>query len=601
MTEPQRWLVPRAAALGVASIALASGLLEALFLVLLRLWHGFAWSGPDAFWMAPLAYLAFYSVAAAPLLLAAWLWPRVARLQLLLLPFLVASCYCLLLVAFTTSLHWSARLLLALGLSLTASRRLATSLTEPHQWRPVAGSLLGAVGVAAAVVVGVPALRERGGEASPRRGAPSVLLIILDTVRAKSLSLYGHSRPTTPNLERWAARAVVFDSAYAPSSWTLPSHASYFSGRPHRELKVDWLEPLADSVPVVAEAFAQAGYRTGGFASNWFYTTRESGLARGFAHYQDFRRSAKQLLLHSAPGQLLVSRHPGHYDRERDVHRKDAATVRREFLSWAAEDSARPFFAFLNFFDAHKPYSTPPGGHPNFGGMKTAADGYDVNIWYVDRELGALLEELERRGTLEHTWVVITSDHGELFGEHGLQGHGNSLYAPSVHVPLMILGPDLPVGRRVTHPVTVTDVARTLVDVAGIAAPGIEGESLTDCWTEPACGDTVPPVIGAALTGPEEVPAGDSLGAKPWVAVFSNGWEYLRHADGEEELYRLPGDSSEARNLAEDPALADTIERLREEAREFELPGMAPPDTMPPDAAPPDLLPADSAPPQDRP
>lgn len=601
MTEPQRWLVPRAAALGVASIALASGLLEALVLVLLRLWHGFAWSGPDAFWMAPLAYLAFYSVAAAPLLLAAWLWPRVARLQLLLLPFLVASCYCLLLVAFTTSLHWSARLLLALGLGLTASRRLATSLTEPHQWRPVAGSLLGAVGVAAAVVVGVPALRERGGEASPRRGAPSVLLIILDTVRAKSLSLYGHSRPTTPNLERWAARAVVFDSAYAPSSWTLPSHASYFSGRPHRELKVDWLEPLADSVPVVAEAFAQAGYRTGGFASNWFYTTRESGLARGFAHYQDFRRSAKQLLLHSAPGQLLVSRHPGHYDRERDVHRKDAATVRREFLSWAAEDSARPFFAFLNFFDAHKPYSTPPGGHPNFGGMKTAADGYDVNIWYVDRELGALLEELERRGTLEHTWVVITSDHGELFGEHGLQGHGNSLYAPSVHVPLMILGPDLPVGRRVTHPVTVTDVARTLVDVAGIAAPGIEGESLTDCWTEPACGETVPPVIGAALTGPEEVPAGDSLGAKPWVAVFSNGWEYLRHADGEEELYRLPGDSSEARNLAEDPALADTIERLREEAREFELPGMAPPDTMPPDAAPPDLLPADSAPPQDRP
>lgn len=601
MTEPSRGVVPRAAALGVVSIALASGLLEALILALLRQWHGFAWSGPDAFWMAPLAYLAFYSVAAAPLLLAAWLWPRVARLQLLLAPFLVASSYCLLLVAFTSSLHWTARLLLALGLGLTASRRLAASLVTPRQWLPVAGSLLGAVGVAAAVVVGVPTLLERARHGGARPGAPSVLLIILDTVRAKSLSLYGYSRPTTPNLERWAARAVVFDSAYAPSSWTLPSHASYFTGRPHRELRVDWLEPLADSVPVLAEAFAQAGYRTGGFASNWFYTTRESGLARGFAHYQDFRRTAKQLLLHSAPGQLLVSRHPGHYERERDVHRKDASVVSEEFLAWATQDTSRPFFAFLNYFDAHKPYATPPGGHPDFGGTRKAVDGYDVNVWYLDRELGALLEELDRRGTLKDTWVVITSDHGELFGEHGLQGHGNSLYGPSLHVPMMILGPNLPEGRRITHPVTVADVARTLVEVADIPAPAIEGESLGDCWTRPACGDTVPPVIGAALTGPEEVSPGDTLGAKPWVAVFSNGWEYLRHADGEEELYLLPRDSSETQNLAGDPGLADTLERLREAAQEYELPGTTPPDTMPPDVTPPDSAPPDSTPPQDQP
>jgi arylsulfatase A-like enzyme len=577
MTEPQPGRAPRAAGLGIVSIALASGLLEALILVLLRRWHGFAWSGPDAFWMAPLAYLAFYAVAAAPLLLLVWRWPRIARLQHLLAPFLVASCYFLLLVAFTTSLHWSARLLLALGVGLTGSRRLATSLPAPRQWLPVAGSLLVAVGVAALVVVGVPALLERGQAQTPRRGAPSVLLIILDTVRAKSLSLYGYSRRTSPNLERWAARAVVFDSAYAPSSWTLPSHASYFTGRPHRDLRVDWLRPLEDSVPVIAEAFAVAGYRTGGFAANWFYTTRESGLARGFAHYQDFRRSAKQLLLHSAPGQLLVSRHPGHYDRERDVHRKDAAVVRREFLTWAAQDSTQPFFAFLNFFDAHKPYATPPGGHPNFGGMKTAVDGYDVNLWYLDRELGALLEELERRGTLEHTWVVITSDHGELFGEHGLEGHGNSLYGPSVHVPMMVLDPELPEGRRVTRPVTVTDVARTLLEVADVAAPRVMGESLVDCWTQPGCGDTTEPVIGAALTGPEEVPAGDSLSGRPWVAVFSNGWEYLRHANGVEELYLAPGDSTEGQNLAGDPALADTLTRLRGASHQFELPGTTPP------------------------
>ena len=113
-------------------------------------------------------------------------------------------------------------------------------------------------------------------------------LIVWDTVRASNLSLYGYGRPTTPNLERLAGRGVRFDLAFSTSSWTLPSHASLFTGRWPHELGVDWKSPLRDDVPTLAEYLASQGYDTAGFAANLDYCSRETGLARGFAHYEDF-------------------------------------------------------------------------------------------------------------------------------------------------------------------------------------------------------------------------------------------------------------------------------------------------------------------------
>ena len=115
-----------------------------------------------------------------------------------------------------------------------------------------------------------------------------MLLIVWDTVRAGNLSLHGYGRPTTPNLDRLARRGVRFDLAFSTSSWTLPSHASLFTGRWPHELGVDWKSPLRDDVPTLAEYLASHGYDTAGFAANLDYCTRETGLARGFAHYEDF-------------------------------------------------------------------------------------------------------------------------------------------------------------------------------------------------------------------------------------------------------------------------------------------------------------------------
>ena len=119
-------------------------------------------------------------------------------------------------------------------------------------------------------------------------GARNVLLIVWDTVRASNLSLYGYGRPTTPNLERLAGRGVRFDLAFSTSSWTLPSHASMFTGRWPHELGVDWKSPLRDDVPTLAEYLSSHGYDTAGFAANLDYCSRETGLARGFVHYEDF-------------------------------------------------------------------------------------------------------------------------------------------------------------------------------------------------------------------------------------------------------------------------------------------------------------------------
>ncbi len=130
---------------------------------------------------------------------------------------------------------------------------------------------------------------------SGSRRFPNVLLITLDTVRAANLSLYGYSRQTTPNLDRFAKRGVVFDKAFATAPWTLPSHASLFTGRWPHELSTDYTVPLDGTHPTLAEYLSRQGYRTAGFVANLGYCSFGTGLARGFEHYEDYRRSLGQI------------------------------------------------------------------------------------------------------------------------------------------------------------------------------------------------------------------------------------------------------------------------------------------------------------------
>jgi hypothetical protein len=319
--------------------------------------------------------------------------------------------------------------------------------------------------------------RQRSALPTAPAGARNVLLIVWDTVRAANTSLYGYRRATTPNLERLASRGVRFDLAFSASPWTLPSHASMFTGRWPHELRVDWKAPMRDGVPTLAEYLASHGYDTAGFVANLDYCAAETGLARGFAHYEDYPLGLFETFTrHVALGrridvpswasaiESLLEQHTGRwYDvlpRSRE-HEKRADAINGAFLGWLGKrpTNGRPFFAFLNYNDAHTPYEVPDPSIPGFGLRPSSAlhrgilraftgvdkmtlsvedvhmanDVYDDCLFYMDSQLGLLIDELGRRGVLEDTLLIIASDHGEHLGDHGLFFHGGSLYRQIGH------------------------------------------------------------------------------------------------------------------------------------------------------------------------
>jgi arylsulfatase A-like enzyme len=426
----------------------------------------------------------------------------------------------------------------------------------------------------------------------PQNGARSVLLLVLDTVRGKSLSLLGYDRPTTPSLERWASRGVVFERAMSTSSWTLPSHSGMFTGRWAHELSADWTTSLDDEFPTIAEAMRDRGYMTGGFVGNLAYTNRGTGLARGFLHYEDFKLGFWQAVSSTGLGRQIVTdtwlrNVLGKHEVE---NRKRAEVVNDDFLEWLDRIGDQPYFAFLNYFDAHEPYMPPapyreqfapgiaeprgPYNHaPNqadrsdwweMSPEEVAAEQslYDASIAYLDSEIDRLLTELDARGLLENTIVVITADHGEHFGEHGLFMHGNNLYLPQVNVPLVVIGPGIPGGQRVTRTASLRDLPATILALAGLEAPGLfPGRSLERIWTDTTSTLELDTLF-FSLTGgfgPDATP----LALGDMWSVMTEPHQYILLADGEEELYDFVADPGQLTNIVDSRKAEPALEQAR--------------------------------------
>ncbi len=288
-----------------ATVGIAAGWVHALELTVARhLQHELVWFSRNFLWMSPIAYTIVLLPAALLLAICAGLsrsnWVTGVS-------FFTLACV----ATFGVLLPYSqiARIA-ALFLAASAAFQLARSaMAAPERWllRFRRFALGGTVLVALTALI-MPRWRERAASraiaALPVPTAPTpptnVLLIILDTVRAASMSLYGAADSTTPRLAQWAKDATVFDAAYAVSPWTLPSHASLFTGRYAGEVIADWKTPLDRSDSTLAELFRMRGYATGGFMANLRYTAWDSGLDRGFATYEDYRRSWWQLLRSSA-------------------------------------------------------------------------------------------------------------------------------------------------------------------------------------------------------------------------------------------------------------------------------------------------------------
>jgi arylsulfatase A-like enzyme len=286
---------------------------------------------------------------------------------------------------------------------------------------------------------------------------PNLLMITIDTLRADHLGTYGWRRPTSPNLDAFAAKSVVFEQAQSSSSWTLPSLASLMTSllpsTHHCETDSAILCP---SYTTLAEMLRDAGYDTSIVASHYFLNAGH-GLQQGFTRI-DTRILQDDLSITS----------PKVTDRGIDW-----------LTDKAGANDGVPWFLWLHYFDPHGPYLPHEGISEAFGTEKDI-DLYDGEIAFTDQHLGRLFETFERLGFAQDTIVVVVADHGEEFMEHGERTHGYDLHEETVHVPLIVRVPGL-APRRVSSTVPTVDVLPTLLELCGLkAGVDIEGRSLTE-------------------------------------------------------------------------------------------------------------------------
>ena len=518
-------------------------------------------------WMAPLTYAMVFGFLGLVVVAASVLAPRRVTVRVGLFGFIAFGVFCLFLPF--PQIHRLAALLLAIGVAVQATRALTAPGRRPAVLVRRATPWLAAMVLAAAVTtLGWAAVRERrafSGLPVADRAAPNVLLIIWDTVRAASMSLLGHHHATTPTLERLARDGIVFEWAIATSPWTLPSHGTMFTGYFPHELSTDWFTPLDDAFPTLAEVFRDQGYATGGFTANGRYTGHRTGLDRGLRIYRDYRVSRAQILWST---QLLNSRVVHDLTLSRSLGEvvaalrafqwtvfdtpgydtKHAGDVNSEFLDWRSGIDQRPYFAFLNYMDAHAPYWSRPSDLARFTEGTDLEIHYDASIAYLDDQVGDLLGKLQALSELDNTLVVIASDHGELFGEHGLYGHSQSLHFRVLHVPLVILPPGRnPAGVRVAEPVSLRDLPATMLELAALSEDGrFPGTSLSRYWD--GSGATVGSLLSEVRQGhntPDSVP----ISRGPMKSLVGRGMHYIVNGDGEEELYDYVADDAETTNL----------------------------------------------------
>ncbi|MBI4023975.1 MAG: sulfatase [Verrucomicrobia bacterium] len=308
---------------------------------------------------------------------------------------------------------------------------------------------------------------------------PNVILISLDTVRPDHLGCYGYRHPTSPNLDRFSRQSVLFKNVHAQAPWTLPSHMSLFTSMLPSHNGVDDInKALAPEVPILAGILRQHGYHTAALVNNG-QMMAHWGFSRGFDLWREFKA---------------------------DTPESSCEAITREAQRWLDSAPPPPFFLFLHYYDAHLPYDPPAAYKTRFGSaltgdetrdlafgarfpnrpipenqLKQLIGSYDGEIAWLDHEVGKLLSNIPA-----HTLVVIFSDHGEEFKEHGWMLHGATLHEGAIQCVLMIRPPDDHPGAKVIeNPVMLLDVAPTILSLCGLRAPpGFEGMDVQRLWKE---------------------------------------------------------------------------------------------------------------------
>ena len=388
-------------------------------------------------------------------------------------------------------------------------------------------------------------------DAGPPRpdSPPNIVLLSLDTLRADHMACYGYGLPNTPQLDRFLEGATLYRNAQATAPWTLPSHASMFTGLYpsqhgartfHIETFQRNVSSLEEDQTTLTELLRLQGYRTQAYVANKHYLSPNFGVSQGFDGYRLFRK-----------GDL-----------------KRAEEMAREYLPWLERQGEQPFFLFINYMDTHRPYNSK-GGERLFDfevgsdsgqilnrSMEPVLTGngqtpevladlrqlraqYDTSVLNLDAELGRLFDKLKELGLYEDCLILITSDHGEYFGEHDLLEHSKDVYQGALWVPLLMKSPGQTVAETVHDPISIAAIPYLISDrLPASTATAIEA--------------SLPPRANSQLLLAENYYARNrQLFDQPWGdrfhrvrrSLIADGWKLIAGDDGSHELY----------NLAEDP------------------------------------------------
>jgi arylsulfatase A-like enzyme len=444
----------------------------------------------------------------------------------------------------------------------------------------------------------IPSVHADSGALASALGKPNVLLITMDTVRADHLSVYGYSRDTTPNLIEFARTATVYNRSIAAWDATLPAHATIFTGMYpswhgafYARPEFPYGRPLPVGHATLAEVLGSSGYWTAESAANYSYLAAWAGLTRGFATVDVDRPAVlatveRPFYLRAGVRRWLeLALNVSGFDRRtltaEDINERALALLPQ------AGAGRRPFFLFINYMDAHSPYipKAPfdaqfPGRNPYFNAQKRdklfrsvndtskplsaseyahLVSQYDGGIAEEDASLGSLFNRLRELSLFDNTLIIVTADHGEVFGEHGLLEHALGFTCEGlVRTPLIIKYPGQHLGSRVYDLVSQADLMPTILEAVGVAQPDrLQGESL------------LRPLNEAREVYVEAVSGGGLVSKNPRFkgfrrSIFAGSLKLTTWTEGPPEFYDLAADPDEAHNLYSpgDPRAVDLEKRL---------------------------------------
>jgi arylsulfatase A-like enzyme len=391
----------------------------------------------------------------------------------------------------------------------------------------------------------------------------SVVLVVLDTVRARNCGAWGYHRNTTPHLDALAAESTLFTQAISPAPWTLPAHVGMFTGQYTMEHGVRGYvyrdeagkrrireNTLADEKVTIAERLQVGGYATAAFSANTGYLDPYFNLAQGYESYH-------------------LERIPG----------VDLAT---KALDWLRMQEKSPFL-FCNFMDAHRPYNlsalpdTLPEAvsedallldqlrektlaHPDSLDSALAAKvslQYDRGIGNADKALGHLVSGLKSMGRYDDTLLIVCADHGEYLGEHGLVEHSKDVFQETVHVPLVVKAPGQSSSARVDWPVSLTQVPSTILSCAGLSTKSLPPKLDQNTGAYPILSENY-----YSRDWDYSDPRWLGRFDRVRTALYEGPWKFIHSTDGDDGLFNLAEDPQEQQNRRKDEK--QTYQALRE-------------------------------------